>query len=557
MSTSKSLKRQVFFVITASLTMVAVFPQTSYAQDGSISFSLKPISASGFHTIAGNKITLPQGGQRVWFEVYYSQWSPELLLAASFRIDSTGYSNATGAPLQLPVIPCTTDTECETELGAGSTCALENQPPNITGLNTCRAGFRTAGRDDDIPKENGGPFAVAAVNTIRLNFDYGVAHIADPAKSDPGFDIYMGTLVLDIPEDAAGTYTINFLPSPDSLAIVVSENDMLLFPTSAVIELPVSCCLPEGSCQSLPPSTCVNSGGTIIGQSCGGDCNQNGVNDSCDFEIDFNADCNDNGLPDICEGGGSISGDCNDNGTLDTCDIESGSSFDVDGNCVPDECDPFAAPQGEMIPVPKNRYVSFTPSNVGCNSAIRVKLTSLYHPNPKDTPRPDISSFEGEYRWVGPASSYQESEGISDILFTAAETQCDPYFANWSTINMLHVFGDAILPSSSYEIQMVDQSCADLNDSNCYSDPLIVTTGKWGDVSAPFAQNAPSQPNISDVLAIVDKWLGFMNPLLVHAQLQPNIPDPSFNVGIREILLTQDAWLGTLYSFDGPQTCSP
>ncbi len=557
MNANKSTRGYILFIATAWLIVITVFPQTSDAQDGSISFSLKPISASGSHSITGNTISLPQSGQRVWFEVYYSQWSPELLRGAEFRIDSTGYSNASGAPLQLPVIPCTTDKECETELGAGSTCSLGKHAPNISGLNTCRAGYRTAGRDDDIPEENGGPFVVAGVDTRLINFRFGVAVIGDAPKSDPGFEIYGGTLVLDIPEDAAGTYTIGFLPSPISVAIFTTGSNSLLFPTPAVIELPTNCCLPEGTCQNLLPSECETSGGTVIGQSCGGDCNQNGVNDSCEFDLNSTTDCNSNGLPDICEGVGSTNGDCNDNGTLDTCDIDSGFSYDFDGNCVPDECDPFAAPQGELIPVLKNRYVSFTPSNVGCNSAIRVKLTSLYHPNPKDTPRPDISSFEGEYRWVGPASSYQESEGIPDILFTATETQCDPYFTNWSTINMLHIFGDAILPSSSYEIQMVDQSCADLNDSNCYSDPLIVTTGKWGDVSAPFAQNAPSQPNISDVLAIVDKWLGFKNPLLVHAQLQPNIPDPSFNVGVSEILLTQDAWLGTPYPYDGPQTCSP
>ncbi len=290
----------------------------------------------------------------------------------------------------------------------------------------------------------------------------------------------------------------------------------------------------------------------------GTDCNHNGIPDGCDLSLGIVPDCNNNGLPDDCEGGGTISGDCNFNGTLDTCDIDSGTSADTDGNCVPDECDPKTAPQGELDPTLKNRYLSFTPANAGCSSAIRIKLTSLYHPEPDSMPRLDISAFEGEYRWLGPPSTYLENQSLPAYHFTTATTQCNPYFTNWNTINMLNIMGDVIVPSSHYEIQMVDQSCADLNDSNCYSDPLIVSTGKWGDVSEPFVDEFNlSQPNIADILSLVDKWLGTMNPPMVQAQLQPNIPDPSQNVGIADILYDVDAWLGVPYPLDGPTSCNP
>jgi hypothetical protein len=77
-----------------------------------------------------------------------------------------------------------------------------------------------------------------------------------------------------------------------------------------------------------------------------GDCDRNGVPDSCE------ADCNENGRPDECEvaDGSALDADgdlipdscepdCNRNGLPDDWDIQRGSSKDCNGNGVPDECD--------------------------------------------------------------------------------------------------------------------------------------------------------------------------------------------------------------------------
>ena len=64
-----------------------------------------------------------------------------------------------------------------------------------------------------------------------------------------------------------------------------------------------------------------------------GDCNGNGILDSCDIRDGTSTDCNTNGIPDECEY------DCNGNGVPDTCDISAGTSLDCNGNGLLDECE--------------------------------------------------------------------------------------------------------------------------------------------------------------------------------------------------------------------------
>jgi len=66
----------------------------------------------------------------------------------------------------------------------------------------------------------------------------------------------------------------------------------------------------------------------------GGDCDANGVPDTCEIDADPNLDTNGDGLLDRCE-----SVDCNQNGTADFRDISSGVSEDCNGNSIPDECE--------------------------------------------------------------------------------------------------------------------------------------------------------------------------------------------------------------------------
>ncbi|MBC8202189.1 MAG: hypothetical protein H8E86_09095 [Planctomycetes bacterium] len=64
------------------------------------------------------------------------------------------------------------------------------------------------------------------------------------------------------------------------------------------------------------------------------DCNGNGIDDGQDIADGTSEDCNMNGTPDECE---MSDGDCNGNGILDDCE----TFDDCNGNGIPDECETF------------------------------------------------------------------------------------------------------------------------------------------------------------------------------------------------------------------------
>lgn len=287
------------------------------------------------------------------------------------------------------------------------------------------------------------------------------------------------------------------------------------------------------------------------------DCNLNDLLDSCELALNPGLDCNNNNIIDECEQTDNPSGDCNGNGILDVCDLADGTSLDLDGNCLPDECNSMLGAQAESIFSPKSRYISFIPINTGCSSAIRVKLVSLYHPATTTmTPRPDISAFEGEYRWVGPQAIYPEGINEHSFLFTGAALQCDPFFNNWKSVGLMHVYGIEVVPNSIYEVQMVDSTCSDLSDPSCYTAPLMIQTGSWGDVIEPFALTTMgTQPDVDDVLSLVDKHRGKHHPLKALTQLQPGLVNPSDFVNILDVLDEVNAWVSSPYTYEAPQSC--
>ncbi|MBI1826003.1 MAG: proprotein convertase P-domain-containing protein [Planctomycetes bacterium] len=207
-----------------------------------------------------------------------------------------------------------------------------------------------------------------------------------------------------------------------------------------------------------------------------------------------------------------------------------------------------------------NRYISFIPGNPGRNTALRVKLISLHHPdppNPLPNIPPDFSSFEGEYRWVGPPSTYQDS-AVNNTHFIGAPLQCSPFFADWGSMGQIYVFGAEVVPDSIYEVQAVVEVCGTVDES-LYSSDLSMSTGRWGDVIAPFQVPDPallSQPNVSDITAIVDKFKDRPAALVKpRAQLQGNSVNPANALSISDVALSVDAFKGLVYPFSGPSTC--
>ena len=261
-------------------------------------------------------------------------------------------------------------------------------------------------------------------------------------------------------------------------------------------------------------------------------------------------------------------------------------------------------PAPETDPVAKNRYISFFPGNPGKNTAVRVKLLSMHHPDPPNAPlhpAPDFSAFEGQVRWVGQAGlSFEYNESYDFGHFMAAKLGCTPYYWDWGRlgeevfricspdssqnrgapctadtdcgafgtcvaittgVDLLHVTGAEVVPSSVYEVQLFDQAqerCGDQLEG-MFSAPLTIPTGRWGDVVALFQAPSPaplSQPSLVDIVAVGSKFSyppGW--PIKVVAQLQGNVPDPNQGISELDISLCTDAVSGNAYPFPGPVAC--
>jgi hypothetical protein len=207
-----------------------------------------------------------------------------------------------------------------------------------------------------------------------------------------------------------------------------------------------------------------------------------------------------------------------------------------------------------------NRYISLIPGNPGRNTALRVKLISMHHPDPPNVPpnmSPNFSSFEGEYRWAGPPGTYEDSQ-VNNTHFVAAHLQCSPYFADWGSMGQIYIYGAEVVPDSIYEFQAVVEVCGTVDES-LYSSDLSMSTGRWGDVVQPYQAPSPaplSQPNISDITAIVDKFKDRPSAIVKpRAQLQGNSVNPASAISISDVALCVDAFKGLVYSFSGPTSC--
>lgn len=219
-----------------------------------------------------------------------------------------------------------------------------------------------------------------------------------------------------------------------------------------------------------------------------------------------------------------------------------------------------STPQPDPTGLNKSRSITIIPSpsplaGGSSESAIRVRLVSLHHVIPPYTAGPSIpfTSFEGQYRWVGPPGTYTESSS-SNEPFQAARLQCTPHYHDWGSIGLLHVFGSAIAPSSTYEVQSFAASCQGI-EARCtaLSGLLNLNTTRWGDVESPF--NPPStttQPDLGDVSALVNKFRGAPGaPIKARALLvgfdQQGTIDIASEYSFTHIAVCIDAFRGRPY----------
>lgn len=219
-------------------------------------------------------------------------------------------------------------------------------------------------------------------------------------------------------------------------------------------------------------------------------------------------------------------------------------------SCEPSTCLVAPAPLPEPTPINKNRYLGFVPVvGTGERAAIRVRAIDVH----------SFPEFNGAVRWVGAPTTYPNSPAVDPLPpITVSRLQCDPVFLDWSSVGLLYVTGAEIVPSSQYEVAMVNESCADnLDSSDVYSEPMVLGTTIWGDVRPYYdAPGNPVQPDMLDVAGLVETFLGSKQAIeKPRAQLQPNVPDPSRSVDFRDISDCMSSYIFNVYPYHGPCTC--
>ena len=226
-------------------------------------FSLVPISATTGHLIEGNEIIVPMGGTTVTLEVRVSGWDPHLLGAPLLylyqaRMESSGYTSGDSGSLSPAQIPCTTDDECF----ADALC-------EVSGICHAKGSFYVNRLHPNFVFS--GLQAQVGSVTVEPDFTLGSWVPRSASVADPGVDEYAGTLILDVPPDATGTFTVGFR----------ADGNNVLLPSVG---------------DAISPVELASALITVLE-----DCNENGVSDDIDIAEGTSEDNNGNGIPDECE----------------------------------------------------------------------------------------------------------------------------------------------------------------------------------------------------------------------------------------------------------------
>ncbi len=175
-------------------------------------------------TIKGTDIFLPSGGRRVFFDYRFGDWDPDdvgdELLGYSIWLDAASYISGSRGTLSSANLPCANDAECVAAFGAGALCNRPFSCPSPGVPCTCMPVL--------IDEDRGGEnrflftepvFCGALEHTGDLDgLDLGCAINSPRDEPDPepfpAGGLYAGTIVLDVPVDAQGTFTVTPRPAP-------------------------------------------------------------------------------------------------------------------------------------------------------------------------------------------------------------------------------------------------------------------------------------------------------------------------------------------------------
>ncbi len=206
------------------------------------------------------------------------------------------------------------------------------------------------------------------------------------------------------------------------------------------------------------------------------------------------------------------------------------ASIDRNLSAVPDECEGFLGTPGKPSRTAghdKMRFISFVPGTSYTQRAMRVEIMGL---PPSEYEPPSPSPFVGTVLWVGEPVEISEGGGrglsnpctpsnpCTGETFWAAQLEChdpdlQPYFTEWTQYDVVHVFSESIVPGygiggtendnevATYEIRSIPEG-VDLTVETNYSQPLTVSTARWGDITSGTAPGACT----FDEVGSLDLW---------------------------------------------------
>ena len=211
-------------------------------------------------------------------------------------------------------------------------------------------------------------------------------------------------------------------------------------------------------------------------------------------------------------------------------------------------CQPADPITAEVGGVTKSRYLSFVPPQLAEPTAIRVVLDDVN----------GFPGFTGDVRWLSPPAQHpEENVDIPGQTFWGARLACEPFYADWGSIGLVHVYGGALVPESLYSVQVIRAQCDQLvADEEVFSSSLVLEAGVWGDVVSPFASSGLAQPDFNDIAAVVSKFVQEPTaPIKASAQLQANTPKPDESISFKDVAAAVSGFIPEPYPYVGPCVC--
>jgi hypothetical protein len=230
---------------TKVLSAIAIVGALLPGSTNGAELSLVPVSATGPHTITGNDISLDAGGQVVSLELRLRDWDPDgdggpRVSSWLALVDPSDFESGEHGVLSPILRDCESDADCQAAVHPLSLCASAS----YLGVPLCHPGFFDTSRTDYVFS---GLEALTVFDVSSPGFRFAAVTIS-VAATDPGFTVYGATLLVEVPSDAQGTFTIELIPSAAGGSNITDENRD---PITGLSLVSATITLPTFDCESL------------------------------------------------------------------------------------------------------------------------------------------------------------------------------------------------------------------------------------------------------------------------------------------------------------------